>query len=670
MFSSSSMTRSSALLVLSLLCTAHSKELAWNGQVLPGSAQPQPFWPFYLPPGARYCDSSSSSIKYVGHWHEISSKSCIEGSSWRTGERGAMASLSFVGTGIEWLGSVGPDHGTATVYIDGQRVQDVDAQSNHTYYRQLLFWSYDLDPGRHVVMVQSNPEGHHDTRQSIVDLDAFLVYNSLQDGYLPSATESSDVYGQFPQPNRWSLIQNGSTGVAAMQLTVISSTHAIIIDKIEHNPLSIDGHPAWAALYNFQGNGLTPLRMQSNSFCAGGTFLSNGTLINVGGNPVTPDFTSSADFGPLNGLQAIRLFEPCKSPDVSGCSIYENHARVRMASPRWYSTALRLCDGSAMIIGGSKKGGWINNATVNNPTIEFWPPKHTTGSNGLPIHLPFLVDTLNANLFPIAFLLPDGKVFMAANRDAMIYDMKTRIERRLPRIPNGVRVTYPFAGTAVLLPLRYDDWYAEILICGGSTIDDQKLSYKISSQDPASTQCSRLLLTEEGIAAGWITEQLPEPRVMPDAVLLPTGQVAILNGARTGISGYGNVINQIGQSNADNALFTPVLYDPSAPLGHRFSTPSIPPSHIPRVYHSCATLTPDGDIMVVGSNPNLDRSDTVYRTEYRVERYRPSYMTAERPKVYHAPDRVAFDGTFLLHVGMPSTLKKNSTVEGECWMKC
>src|ERR1700683_1913815 len=199
--------------------------------------------------------------------------------------------------------------------------------------------------------------------------------------------------------------------------------------------------------------------------------------------------------------------------------MYETHARIRLASPRWYNTVIRISDGSAMIIGGSKKGGWINNATVNNPTIESFPPKSIHGSKGLPIHLQFPFQTPRANLFPIAFSLPDGTVFMAANNDAIIYNWQTNTERQLPQIPNGVRVTYPMTGTALLLPLSPENNYMpEVLICGGSTVDDNKPGYEISSQDPASAQCSRMVLDDDGIAAGWQVEQMPQARTMPDAV--------------------------------------------------------------------------------------------------------------------------------------------------------
>ena len=63
----------------------------------------------------------------------------------------------------------------------------------------------------------------------------------------------------------------------------------------------------------------------------------------------------------------------------------------------------------------------------------------------------------------------------------------------------------------------------------------------LSSQTPASAQCLRIVLTPEGIAAGWKTESMPEARVMGELSLLPDGRVFIVNGAQTGVAGYGNV---------------------------------------------------------------------------------------------------------------------------------
>ncbi|KAG6817810.1 hypothetical protein H0H87_003218 [Tephrocybe sp. NHM501043] len=653
---------SRTLPVIVLISAVVATESAWNGHTTPGSTTPVAFTPFFAPPGTKAYDSSSPLIMYNGHWETVYSSGYFQKSMQSTAEEGATISFTFKGTGIEWFGTCDRHHGISYVSFDGHHPHAVDAycDNNRPLKQQRIFWKFDLAYGTHTIRIKNAARRKGSVRPTLCDLDAFVVTRGRkpQVHQVPptkkgsSLLEAQRLDSTTPQ---WILTQQGTTGVHAMQLAIISSSHAIIVDKVEHNPLTISGHPAWAALYNLHTHAVKPLAMESNSFCAGGTFLRNGTLINVGGNPVVDGHTSSADFGDVDGLQSVRIFEPCDSESTDDCAIYENHSRIRMASPRWYNTVLRINDGSAMIIGGSKRGGWINNSTVNNPTIEYFPPKGIHDSNGLPIHLDFLVRTLNSNLFPIAFSLPDGKVFMAANRDAIIYDWKKNTERKLPQIPNGIRVTYPMTGTGLLLPLSPDNQYeSEILLCGGSSIADDKASYDITSQDPASSQCSRLVLTDQGIADGWKVESMPQARTMPDAVLLPTGEVLIVNGAGTGISGYGNVRDQVGSSNADNPVLSPVLYNPFADAGSRFSSAGMPSSSIPRLYHSVATLTPAGDIMITGSNPNLDRSEIKYGTEYRVEWLSPPYMRMKRPEIIGKVAQIDFEGEVKVRAAIPS----------------
>ena len=646
-------------------CLAKKHEPAWNGHTPPGAAKLAPFTPYHVPAGAKSYDSASPLVHYKGLWADTYSSCFVGGSQRRTRAKGATVSLTFTGTGIEWFGSTGPRHGIADMYIDGKLVQRVDTHAPHNHCQQRLGWNYSLPYGKHTVRIVHaghTREKHRGGRLKFVDVDAFVVTTGVPLRHQAAATlpPSQNLVvvpaAAPPSLTGWTLVQKGTTGVNAMQLAIISSTHALIMDKVEHNPLTVStsGRPAWGALYNLATHAVTPLRVQSNSFCAGGAFLGNGTLINVGGNPVVEDRTAPADFGDTGGTQAVRLFAPCEAPDAAGCDIAEYPERVRLASPRWYATVLRLDDGSAMILGGSTRGGWMNNASTNNPTVEYFPPKNLSPHGT--VRLQFLIDTLNSNLFPIAFLLPDGRVFVAANRDAMIYDWRKNEEHRLPRLPNGVRVTYPMTGTALLLPLDPSNDYApEVLICGGSTLDDTRPSYELSAKDKASDQCARMLLTPAGIDAGWQVEHMPGPRIMPDAVLLPTGSIVLLNGAASGISGYGNVRDQVGQSNADGAVCAPVLYDPAAPVGKRF-VQGLPESAIPRMYHSTATLTPKGDIMIAGSNPNLDRSEVVYGTEYRVEWLGPPYMSAERPVIEGVPRMMGYGEQLKVHVKIPSSL--------------
>jgi hypothetical protein len=146
-----------------------------------------------------------------------------------------------------------------------------------------------------------------------------------------------------------------------------------------------------------------------------------------------------------------------------------------------------------------------------------------------------------------------------------------------------------------------------------------------------------MTLSSSGIKKGWVKEKqtLPEGRVMGETVITPDGKVLILNGAGTGMAGYSNVHNPIGQSNADRPVYRGVIYDPLQPAGKRIST-AMPTSKTPRMYHSVATLirklflrssavqfrfrgAASGEIMITGSNPNQDVSSATYKTDYSIE---------------------------------------------------
>jgi hypothetical protein len=86
--------------------------------------------------------------------------------------------------------------------------------------------------------------------------------------------------------------------------------------------------------------------------------------------------------------------------------------------------------------------------------------------------------------------------------------------------------------------MSHSDYTPEVLFCGGSTIDDSLPPESLSSQTPASDQCARMVLTDEGIAAGWQVESMPGNRLMIDAIVMPDGNVLLINGAATGVSAF------------------------------------------------------------------------------------------------------------------------------------
>ncbi|KAF9992790.1 hypothetical protein BGZ65_011795, partial [Modicella reniformis] len=149
----------------------------------------------------------------------------------------------------------------------------------------------------------------------------------------------------------------------------------------------------------------------------------------------------------------------------------------------------------------------------------------------------------------------------------------------------------------------------------------------------------------------WEMDTMPTPRLMGDAVILADGRIMLLNGCMTGYAGF---------RHGNDPVFTPVVYDPDAPLGHRFT--EWVPSNIARMYHSVAMLLPDGTVFVTGSNENSEvrLTDVPFPTEYRVESFTPPYLTTDlaRPEIVSkVPEKVAYGQKLAVTIDVKDTRK-------------
>jgi hypothetical protein len=125
------------------------------------------------------------------------------------------------------------------------------------------------------------------------------------------------------------------------------------------------------------------------------------------------------------------------------------------------------------------------------------------------------------------------------------------------------------------------------------------------------------------LSGSYVTDDaLPQARSMANFIALPNGKVLNLNGAGLGMyhsfpirlepllilisilgtAGYGNDSWAIGHSYADQPVLTPVIYDPNAPKGSRWSADGLQASTVPRLYHSSALLLPDGKSLLACSH--------------------------------------------------------------------
>lgn len=76
----------------------------------------------------------------------------------------------------------------------------------------------------------------------------------------------------------------GTSGASAQQIYLGTANKVYIVDKVENNPLTINDHPAWATEYDLLTNQVRAMEVTTNTFCAGGAYLGDGRLINIGGN--------------------------------------------------------------------------------------------------------------------------------------------------------------------------------------------------------------------------------------------------------------------------------------------------------------------------------------------------------------------------------------------------
>ncbi|PPQ94537.1 LOW QUALITY PROTEIN: hypothetical protein CVT25_012631 [Psilocybe cyanescens] len=207
-------------------------------------------------------------------------------------------------------------------------------------------------------------------------------------------------------------------------------------------------------------------------------------------------------------------------------------------------------------------GGEIGSNSAPQPNLEILPKP--AGADTV-INLDFLLKADPNNLYPFVIVLPSTKLFVVlAGR------------------------TYPLEGSAVPLPqhFSYTD-PLQIFICGGST----------NGAGDAIDNC--VTIAPEAANSTWTLKRMPSKCVMPNLVSLPDGTVFIVNGATQGYAGF---------SLANNPNLNTVLYNPTWPLGSRFSI--LNNTIVARMYHS-ETNNPDGTVK--------------YPEEFRVEVYIPPY---------------------------------------------
>ena len=276
-----------------------------------------------------------------------------------------------------------------------------------------------------------------------------------------------------------------------------------------------------------------------------------------------------------------------------------------------YGTQQILPDGRSIVLGGRRAFSY-----------EFVPAEGQ--KNAMANNMQLLRDTtddVENNLYPFVHLLTDGTLFIFANDRSVVFDYRAgQVVRDLPALQGGGR-NYPASGMSALLPLdlrRGDVLSPEVIVCGGTPKNAFKFG-ETNVFNAALRDCARINPLKPG--ARWAIDQMPVARTMGDLLILPTGDLLMLNGAAKGCSGWG-----FGRQ----PVLTPLLYSPRQPRGSRFR--ALAATTIARMYHATSALLPDATVLVAGSNTNsaYNFSGVDFPTEVRVERFTPPYLSPER----------------------------------------
>ncbi|KAK2467918.1 hypothetical protein APHAL10511_000213 [Amanita phalloides] len=479
-----------------------------------------------------------------------------------------------------------------------------------------------------------------------------------------------------------SFADGGNTLVSAMMMFLGNEEKVYILDKAEGNNIQVASHPAWASVWDTATHQAQAMDVTTNTFCASGYHLPNGSYAAFGGNgAVGPGGNLGSQHNPgkasaiwdsvyqdFDGRKAIRILNPCRNSDdfaSSKCRWYDDPSVLSMQQTRWYASAEALGDGTIVLIGGFVNGGYVNRNYPNvNPqtesgaaenTFEFFP------SQGPAQPFNFLIQTSGLNAYAHSFLMASGKMFVQANVSTVLWDPLTNLETPLPDMPGGVVRVYPASGATAMLPLTPANNYTQtILFCGGSDMPDADWGdYAKPAIDtwlyPASKDCQRITPEpQSGLATYQQDDDMLEGRTMGQFIILPDQTLLVVNGGRNGTAGYSQATGQTssfaampyGESLASGPVGTPAIYNPNAPQGQRWSNAGLATSNIARLYHSSAILLADGSVLIAGSNPNYDVNLTaVFPTTYQAEIFHPPYFSAPvRPVVSGVPSTISYGG--------------------------
>ena len=336
----------------------------------------------------------------------------------------------------------------------------------------------------------------------------------------------------------------------------------------------------------------------------------------------------------LSLLEDGRLFVSGGNNHVKTSSVFDfkNNAWTRlddMNRGRWYPTNVSLPSGEIFSALGSSGGRYP----------EVWNEK--TGwkvLTGVDLAGPILryKNYYEREWWPLLHVAPLGYVFHSGPTPLM-HNISTKNLGNILQVGTENRDWYPKHGTTVM----YDE--GKLLVAGGA----------ISGLNKQSSNKSMLIDINSTIPKVTSIDSMKYPRKFHNGVMLPTGEVLVVGGNKSGIKF------------ADKDSVLPIeIWNPQTKKWREGAEISVP-----RNYHSIALLMPDGRVLSAGGGLCNCIADHM-----NAQMYSPGYLfksdgsLADRPRITVAPKSIKNGQQFTLQsdadIKKFSLIKMSATTHG------
>lgn len=114
---------------------------------------------------------TSKQLKFRGRWYRADHKDYLGDHARSSDRKGDTVTVKFTGTGITWIGAIGPTRGRASVYLDGKWLQTVTAYARNFRPARVLWRMTFPKNETHTLKIRVSGTKGHPT----VSLDALVV---------------------------------------------------------------------------------------------------------------------------------------------------------------------------------------------------------------------------------------------------------------------------------------------------------------------------------------------------------------------------------------------------------------------------------------------------------------------------------------------------------------